>query len=96
MKKVLCLVLMAALLAGPMSLSAQAASGRGGIMGFIAGCCFGIRTGGDYNEGKEVHWREWCRLIPWAGIVFAIWDGVEGVQGKTTADYRGQYGATFY
>ncbi len=70
--------------------------GRGGPMGFIAGCCFGIRAAMDYNEGKEIHWREWCRLIPYVGGVFAIWDGVEGYQGKTRAYYVGQYGAMYY
>jgi hypothetical protein len=69
---------------------------RGGFLGFIAGCCFGIRSGAAYNDGKDIHWREWCRLLPFAGIVFAIWDGVDGASGVTTADYVARYGAHYY
>ena len=72
------------------------AEGRGGVMGFIAGCCFGPRTAAAYNEGKEVHWRQWCRLIPYVGIVFNIWDGIDGANGVTTSDYAAKYGSTFY
>ena len=74
----------------------QAAEGRGGFMGFIAGCCFGPRAAADYNDGLEIHWREWLRLIPYLGIVFAIWDGVDGVQGTTTTDLAARYGSSFY
>jgi len=78
------------------SVSPAVAAGRGGVMGFIAGCCFGVRTAGDYNEGKEVHWRQWVRVIPYVGLIFAIWDGVDGAGGKTTADYAAKYGAIYY
>lgn len=88
---------MAALMLG---LSVQPASAinesRGGLMGFIAGCCFGIRAGGEYNEGKEIHWREWVTLIPWVNIVFAIWNGVDGANGMSTKDYAKKYGSVFY
>ncbi|MCA1808229.1 MAG: hypothetical protein LC725_02025, partial [Lentisphaerae bacterium] len=69
---------------------------RGGLMGFIAGCCFGIRAGGAYNDGKEIHWREWVMLIPVANFVFAIWNGIDGANGTTTSDYATQYGTAFY
>jgi hypothetical protein len=69
---------------------------RGGLMGFIAGCCFGVRAAGAYNEGKEIHWREWVLFIPYANIVFAIWNGVDGLNGMTTADYAKKYGSAFY
>jgi hypothetical protein len=77
---------------------AQAAKGegRGGVMGFIAGCCFGVRAGADYNSGKEIHWREWVMLIPYVNIVFAIWNGVDGANGMTRAQYAEQYGSTYY
>jgi len=94
MKKIAIAFMTLLLVAG--SASPVMADGRGGVMGFIAGCCFGVRTGGDYNEGKEVHWRQWVRLIPYVGFVFAIWDGVDGAGGTTTADYASKYGATFY
>ena len=98
MKKVLTLVLAGILVTGAFSATeAEAADeGRGGPMGFVAGCCFGLRAAMDYNEGKEIHWREWCRLIPYAGIVFAVWDGVEGYQGKTSDYYAIEYGSTYY
>jgi hypothetical protein len=52
--------------------------GRGGVMGFIAGCCFGVRAAGAYNDGKEIQWREWVMLIPYVSIVFSIWNGIDG------------------
>ena len=88
---------MAALMLGMSTAPALAVNeNRGGLMGFIAGCCFGIRAGGAYNEGKEIHWREWVGLIPYVGIVFAIWNGVDGANGMSTNDYAKKYGSTFY
>ncbi len=69
---------------------------RGGVVGFFTGCCLGMRAGGDYNEGKSSHWREWCRVIPYVGLIFAIWDGIEAAGGTTTADYAEQYGSTYF
>jgi len=94
MKKIAITILTVSLTAG--IFSPAFAKGRGGFMGFIAGCCFGPRTAAAYNDGKEVHWRQWLRLIPYAGIIFAVWDGIDGAQGVTTGDYAEKYGATFY
>jgi len=69
---------------------------RGGVMGFIAGCCFGIRAGAAYNDGKEIHWREWVTLIPYVGIIFAIWNGIDGANGMESSDYAAKYGSSFY
>lgn len=80
----------------PAASAADKGKGRGGFVGFIAGCCFGIRSGNAYNDGKEIHFREWCRLIPYVNIVFAIWDGIDGAGGTTTADLAAKYGATYY
>ena len=97
MKKVIaCLLVFALLGATVPSFAAKASAGRGGFMGFIAGCCFGIRAGAAYNDGKEIHWREWVLLIPYVGIVFAIWNGVEGAKGVTTKDLAARYGAMYY
>ncbi|VGO22552.1 hypothetical protein [Pontiella sulfatireligans] len=63
---------------------------------FFVGCCLGGRTQIAYTDGKTVHWREWGRLIPYAGIVFAVWDGVDGAGGETTADFVEKYGSTYY
>lgn len=95
MKKLFVCLVLGAFLMGSVQ-SVEAYDGRGGIGGFFVGCCFGLRTAGAWNEGKDLHWREWCRLIPYAGIVFAIWDGVEGAQGITTSDLVAQHGANFY
>jgi hypothetical protein len=76
--------------------NATAGQGKGGFMGFIAGCCFGVRTAGQVNEGKEIHWREWGRIIPYVNIVFWVWDCIDGAQGVTTTELAAQYGARFY
>ena len=89
--------LMVALVLGSATLPAMAINEqRGGVMGFIAGCCFGLRAGAAYNDGKEIHWREWVKLIPYVNIVFAIWDGVDGTNGMQTKDYATKYGAIYY
>lgn len=96
MKKVIaCLLVVVFLLSSVGVVSAQSTV-RGGFMGFIAGCCFGIRTAAAYNDGKEVHWRQWCRYIPYAGVIFEIWDAIDGANGVTTKDYAAQYGAMYY
>jgi hypothetical protein len=96
MRKLLVVALAAMVLMGTVGSSTAINTQRGGLMGFIAGCCFGIRTGAAYNDGKEVHWRQWCRLIPYVNIVFAIWDGVDGTNGMQTKDYASKYGSVFY
>jgi len=96
MKKIVAITLVAALIMTGMATTTFAGEGRGGFMGFIAGCCFGIRAAGDYNEGKEVHWREWVLLIPYLGIVFALWNGIDGAGGKTTSEYASEYGSVYY
>ena len=95
----------------------------GGIKGFLVGCCFGMRTGADYNEngtggrdfitwfltgclggrtqidyekGKSVYWREIARIVPYVGVIFQIWDGVDGAGGKTRSDYRQSLGASYF
>ncbi len=75
---------------------ATAAGDKGGFMGFIVGCCFGIRSGAAYNDGKDLHWREWALIIPIAGIVVAILNGLDGMNGLTSKDMAAQYGANFY
>ena len=96
MKKIIACMLVVAFLMSTVSVVSAEPSGRGGIMGFIAGCCFGIRSGGAYNDGKEIHWREWVMLLPIVNIVFAIWNGIDGANGVTTKDYAAQYGAMYY
>jgi len=96
MRKVLAVLTAGALLGGSAMTASAMNENRGGLMGFIAGCCFGIRAGAAYNDGKEIHWREWVGLIPYVNIVFYIWNGVDGANGMTTSDYVKKYGAAFY
>ena len=97
MKKCVAYVMLGvALLFGTTGTASAVNQQRGGLMGFIAGCCFGIRSGAAYNDGKEIHWRQWVMLIPIANLVFAIWTGIEGANGMTTADYAEKYGSSFY
>lgn len=95
MKKLVVLLVILALLASSLPVQAVA-PGRGGLMGFIAGCCFGVRAAGDYNSGKEIHWREWVMLLPYINIIFAIWNGIDGANGVTKEDLAARYGAMYY
>ncbi len=96
MKKILMSLMVGGMVLGAVSPSMAVNEQRGGVMGFIAGCCFGIRAGAAYNDGKEIHWREWVMLIPYVNIVFSIWNGIDGANGMQTSDYVKKYGATFY
>jgi hypothetical protein len=95
MKKLLVALVAATLIAGTVSTPAANPT-RGGVMGFIAGCCFGVRAGAAYNDGKEIHWREWVMLVPIAGFVCSIWNGIDGNNGMQTKDYAAKYGAAYY
>ncbi len=96
MKKGIASLVVATMVLMSVAPAASAASGRGGFMGFIAGCCFGVRAGAAYNDGKDLHFREWCTIIPYVGFVFSIWNGIDAAQGSTSADLATQYGATYY
>ncbi len=65
-------------------------------MAFIAGCCFGVRTGAAYNDGKEIHSREWLRLVPVVNVVVMVLDGINTSNGMDNADYVEVYGSAFY
>ena len=92
MSKLMASLMVGMLLAGSALTASAANESRGGFMGFVAGCCFGVRTGAAYNDGKEINWREWLTLIP--GI--CIWNGIDGANGMTTADYTKAYGTSFF
>lgn len=96
MRKIGMVLLVAALFCAAPSVSDAAYDGRGGIGGFLVGCCFGVRTAGEFNAGKDLHFREWALIIPYVGVVFAIWNGIDGAQGVTTADLQQSYGALYY
>lgn len=95
MKKIgLTLLACSMLLAVPMH--AQAQGERSGAASFFVGCCFGLRTGAAFNEGKNLHFRDWGRLIPVLSMVIGIWDGIESAQGVTGSDLTTRYGAQYY
>ena len=95
MKRIIAFSLMSLFLFSAVPM-ADAQSNRGGVVGLLVGCCFGIRTAGAWNEGKELHFRDWGRIIPVVGLVLAVWDGIEGAQGITTSDLQAQYGAQYF
>lgn len=97
MKKLIIAALAAATFAMAVpSVQADTASNRGGFVGGIIGCCFGIRAAGDYNEGKDIHFMEWGRLIPFVDIYVLVCNFLDGYNGLTTKDLQTKYGATYF
>ena len=47
---------------------------------------FGVQFGTDAIIG----------LVPFVGLVVAIWNGVDGANGMSTSDYAKKYGSAFY
>jgi len=92
MKKVLAGVLVALVLLGSVAPVFAANEKRGGLMGLLVGCCFGTRASGAYNDGKDVALLEWLQFIAVGNIIA----GIDGMNGKTTADLAKQYGASYY
>ena len=88
MKKFFALVLAAALVAAPVAVQARE---TGGLVGGLVGCCFGVRTAGAYNDGKNLDIRDWIRIIPFVNIVGAVWDAFDGYNGITTAELAKTY-----
>lgn len=80
----------------PLLPQAQAAREPGGIPAFFIGCCWGLREGTEWNEGADMHWREWGRIIPVVGFILGVWDGVECYEGITAHEWAEQNGANWY
>lgn len=98
MRKFVSVVCIVALVACLLPLTADAKVNRepGGVPAFIVGCCWGIREGTMWNDGSDMHWREWCRIVPVVSIVIGIWDGVECYNGITSHDWAKQNAANWY
>jgi len=98
MRKVGTLLCVSAILLTLLTPPAHAKVSRepGGIPAFFVGCCWGIREGSEWNEGADMHWREWLRIVPVAGLVVSVWDGIECMDGVTAKDWAKQYGANWY
>jgi hypothetical protein len=63
---------------------------------FLVGACLGPRTQLDYREGKEFHWRDIGRAIPFVNAVFMIWDGIDISGGQGRTDIQTAYGESYY
>ncbi len=96
MKKWIWMAVFAGLLIGMTAQAETRTTNRGGVGGLLVGCCFGIRTAGQWNEGKDLHFRDWGRLIPFVNIVLVVWDGIQGYEGITTSDLAREYGSSYY
>lgn len=98
MKKIIACMLVALFTAATMvpAHAAKSKEPRGGVAGFFVGCCFGIRAAADFNDGKNLHWRDWTPIVPYVGIIFNVWNGVDGASGTTTKDLSELYGSRFY
>ena len=68
----------------------------GGVVAFFVGCCFGLRAGTEWNEGADLHWREWGTIVPFVGFFITIWNGVDCAAGMTSHQFADQYGANWY
>ncbi len=95
MKKIICICLAALMFLGAFAPVASARE-NGGIAGFFIGCCFGARNAAAWNDGKQLHWKDWGTIIPFAGWVVAIINGVDGMNGTTTSDLARQCGSQYY
>ncbi len=94
MKKLIIAALAAATIAMAVP-STAVAHDKGGCVGGIVGCCFGIRAAGDYNDGKDISVREWLRIVPFVSFVVAIMDGLDGYNGKTRTELHAAEPAYF-
>ncbi len=93
---VLALMLAGAMLAPVEALARNTAREPGGVPAFFIGCCFGLREGTMWNEGADLHWREWATIIPVVGVVFAIWNGIDSANGMTSEQWAEQNAANWY
>ncbi len=96
MKKIIAGSLIASILATTAVQAAALNNGRGGVGGFFVGCCLGLRTGAQWNEGKDLTGRELCRFIPVVSYFVGIWDGIDTAQGRTTVELQKLYPGNFY
>jgi hypothetical protein len=93
---VLVLTLVASLLAPMNTMALNNKRTPGGVPAFFIGCCFGLRVGTEWNEGADLHWREWGTIIPIVGLFISIWNGVDCAGGLTAHEFAEQNGANWY
>ena len=96
MKKLIIAALAAATIAMAVPSTAVAEEAhKGGLLGGLVGCCFGIRGAADYNEGKDISIREWLRIVPFVNIVVAVLDTVDGYNGVTRSQLQAEQPSYF-
>ena len=68
------------------------------ILNFVEARHLVSRTGigTEWNEGADLHWREWGTLIPVAGIFIGIWNGLDCANGMTAHEFAEQNAANWY
>ena len=87
MKKTLAILAVLACVA-----TSSLAADRGGFMGGLHGCCFGLRGAAAYNDGKQMTAIEWVDALVTGHIIAFI----QGWSGVTTADLQKTYGSGFF
>ncbi len=50
----------------------------------------------EWNDGAELHWREWTPLIPYVGFIFSVWNGLDCYNGMTAHQWAEKNGANWY
>lgn len=80
----------------PATTTAKSNREPGGLPAFFIGCCWGLREGVEWNEGADMHWREWFRMAPVVGFAIAIWDGYDCYNGIGAKDWAEANGANWY
>lgn len=93
---IVAMLTIAACLCVPQTVDAKVDREPGGIPAFFVGCCWGIREGTEWNEGADMHWREWLRIVPFVNVVIAVWDGVDSYSGMTAHEWAAKNGANWY
>jgi len=98
LKKCIIFMIVVSLVITLVPISSYAATNKnpGGLSAFFIGCCWGLREGLEYNEGASLHWREVLPVIPYVGLLFAVWNGLECAKGTTKKDWAEQNGANWY
>ena len=93
---VLACVLVLALSLGATLSHAKVEREAGDIPASFVGCCWGIREGTEWNEGADLHWREWMRAVPFVNIIIAVWDGADCYTGISAREWARKNGANWY
>lgn len=56
----------------------------------------GGRNAAAWNDGKQLYWKDWNTVIPFVGWGVAIINGIDCMNGTTTADLARRFGSRYY